>query len=80
MAKKLKKILLVQPPYTLKKDIPKIVEMPLGLCYIAAVLRENKYEVSILDCLAEKYWQEEKINSETKRCGLNFKEIFERIK
>lgn len=49
------KVLLIQPMCTLKKDIPLIVEVPIGLCYIAAVLRSRNIEVRILDALAEGY-------------------------
>ena len=76
----IKNILLIQPPYTFEKDIPKIVEMPLGLCYIASVLRENKYNVKILDCVAEKYWQEEQIDKKWVRCGLSFDEIVDEVR
>lgn len=49
------KVLLIQPRSTYHKDLPLVIQMPLGLCYLAAVLREKGHKVGILDCLAEGY-------------------------
>ena len=48
-------VLLIQPPVTLQDQIPLVVQMPLGLCYIAAVARRAGHRVAILDCVAEGY-------------------------
>ena len=53
------RVLLIQPRYTFKEDIPLVVQMPLGLCYIAAVARQRGHQVEILDCLAEGYHHRE---------------------
>lgn len=56
------RVLLLQPKYSYPKidsDVPLIIGMPLGLCYLAAVLREKGCEVKIIDCLAEGYENKE---------------------
>lgn len=53
------KVLLAQPRSTYHKDLPLVVQMPLGLCYLAAVLRKKGHQVKILDCLAEGYANKE---------------------
>lgn len=75
------KVLLVQPKYSYPQDnpaIPLIVEMPLGLCYLAAVLREKGHQVEILDCLAEGYGHKES-RGQMAVYGLNDNEIVQRI-
>lgn len=47
------KVLLVQPRFTYSRFMQIAVEMPLGLCSLAAVARERGHTVRILDCLAE---------------------------
>ena len=74
-----KKILFIQPPYTFNEDLPLIVEIPLGLCYLAAVARENNFEVKILDALAEGYTNKIPIKNRKIRVGLDFSEIKKRI-
>lgn len=60
LPKKVKKILLIHPPGNRvirpngERGLKAAVQ-PLGLAYLAAVLRERKYEVAILDCIAEGY-------------------------
>ncbi len=72
------KVLLVQSRYTYPKDVPLIVEMPLGLCYLAAVARERGHDVQILDCLAEGY-TERTTDGETVTYGIGDEEIARRI-
>ena len=50
----MKKVLLVQPNYRLQSVYKSVkgITPPLGLCYIAAVLEQNKISVKILDANA----------------------------
>ena len=73
------KVLLVQPRYTYAKGIPLVVEMPLGLCYIAAVLRQRGHDVRILDCLAEGYRIKEKTGDKI-TYGLPDRRIIQKIR
>lgn len=64
------RILLINPPMSPEeiyahygKSAP--ILAPLGICYIAAVLEQNNYEVAIIDCVAE---------------GLSFKQLEQRIR
>lgn len=49
------KILLVFPPITIPCGAMKRCVPPLGLCYIAAVLRKEGFDVSIFDTVVEGY-------------------------
>lgn len=76
------RVLLLQPKFSYLDNgslVPLVVEMPLGICYIAAVLRDKGYEVKIIDCLAEGYEQKEIINGGI-IYGLSDDEIKRRIK
>lgn len=73
-----RRILLVQPPYTIYKSEPKGCQPPLGLAYMAAVLERENYEVKILDAVAEGYDIETGNGSGLIRYGLGYDEI-ERI-
>jgi len=72
-------IILIQPPYTILKSDTKSCQPPLGLSYLAAVLRKD-YEVTIIDSIAEGYDNEERINKNFIRYGLSFEKIKEKIK
>ncbi|NQT22049.1 MAG: B12-binding domain-containing radical SAM protein, partial [Candidatus Omnitrophica bacterium] len=76
--RKINKILLIQPPFTIMNMYPKSAMPPLGLGYIAAVLK-NKYEVKILDAAVEGYTNVQKIDERFIRYGLSFEEIEKRI-
>ena len=41
------RVLLIRPPYTRLKGVGQAPYFPLGLGYVAAVLRDNGYEVKI---------------------------------
>ena len=76
------KVLLIQPKYSYSQDkslIPLLVGMPLGLCYLATVLRKHNHQVKILDCLVEGYNHKE-IKNGIVTFGLNDKEIVKIIK
>ena len=74
------KILLIYPPATLSKIDPTSPGAipPLGLAYIAAYLRENGYNVEILDALGEGI-ELRASNAEFTRIGLSDKQIKRRI-
>ena len=72
------KILLIQPPFTIFRTEPKKCHPPLGLAYLAAVLKEG-HEVMVLDALAEGYESEEIIDKGFIRYGLSFEDIKKRI-
>jgi anaerobic magnesium-protoporphyrin IX monomethyl ester cyclase len=73
------RVLLVQPRYTYPRDVPLIVEMPLGLCYLAAVLRQRGHDVQILDCLAEGYTRAQ-TDADRVTYGISEEEIIQRVK
>lgn len=73
------KVLLIQPKYSFQGIIPLAISMPLGLCYLAAVLRERGHEVKILDCLAEGYKHKEKAKDKIVY-GLPDEDILRRVK
>lgn len=72
------RILLIQPKYVFQGIIPLTVTMPLGLCYLAAMVRQRGHEVKILDCLAEGYKHQEKRGGNVVY-GLSDDEILKRI-
>ena len=49
------RVLLIQPKESHPRFGRVTVSIPLGLCYLAAVLRQKGHTVEILDCLAEGY-------------------------
>ena len=74
------RILLVQPPYKIKrKTEPKKAFHPLGLGYIAAVLEQAGYHVGILDCIVEGWNTETKIQGDFLRIGITPEEIKTKI-
>lgn len=73
------KVLLMQSRYTHPKDIPLAVQMPLGLCYLAAVLRDNGHQVKILDCLAAGY-KHKQIDNDKITYGLPDEAIIQQLK
>lgn len=71
--------LLIMPPTCLFEGAVKRVIPPLGLCYIAANLEANGFEIEILDCIVEGYDNEELICERTFRYGLSEQAFRERI-
>jgi len=72
------RILLIQPPYTIRNFDEKRCQPPLGLAYLASVLR-NEHDTLILDSIAEGYFYTEEINKKYVRYGLSNSEIKKRI-
>jgi anaerobic magnesium-protoporphyrin IX monomethyl ester cyclase len=81
----IKRILLIEPPVTRPAEFRSTRVrvspfFPLGLAYIAAVLRRQGYEVGILDALLEGFEEGEQIYGQaTYRYGLSDSKIAERI-
>jgi magnesium-protoporphyrin IX monomethyl ester (oxidative) cyclase len=71
------KVLLVNPPSVIFKNEAKSCHPPLGLAYLAAVLK-NEYEVCVLDCVAEGFENEERFGSYV-RYGYSYENIRKRI-
>ena len=76
---KIRKVLLVSPPIRYNPPIKaKSSVAPLGLAYLAAVLRDL-YEVKIVDAVAEGYYQERKVNGGFVDYGLSDLQIKEKV-
>lgn len=73
------RVLLVQPPFSILRTESKKCHPPLGLAYLAAVLKDN-HEVKVLDALAEGYDRNEYLNREYLRYGLSFDDIEKKIR
>jgi len=78
LGKKIERLLLIYPPVTYSAQSMKQCHLPLGISYIAAVMRDV-CEVSVLDAAVEGYDQEERIGDRFFRYGLSFDEIQKRI-
>lgn len=77
--RKINKILLISPPYTLMKGRIKRAVPPLGLAYIAAVLEKNGYTVKIIDAALEGFYAEEQVNKNHYRYGLTYSELIQHM-
>ena len=79
--KKINKVLLIEPPKTVAKELMKnarpTVQPPIGLTYIAALLEANKYNVKILDAIIEDplCWKGTMLDENTLRFGLTNDQI-----
>ena len=74
------RILLINPPMTyLTRMEPIRLAQPMGICYIAAVLKMRGYDVKLLDAHAEGYHQRLDIGGERVQVGLNEEQIRNRI-
>jgi len=78
--KKINRILLISPHYTILKNHYKNLTPPLGLAYVAAILEKEKYNVKILDVAAEDFENEIPVGDKSIKYGLCFEEIEKRIK
>lgn len=74
-------VLLINPPTLFyKTEAGAALFQPLGLAYIAAVLRENHYPVSILDAAAEGWQNFQKFDKSRNFIGLSFTQIGKMVK
>jgi len=76
---KIKKIMLINPSNTIARDSLRRLITPMGLMYIGAMLKQNNYEVDILDSTCEGYYNT-KINGDYLTYGLSDKDMIRRIK
>ena len=65
------KVLLVLPPMCLYEGAVKRAVPPLGLCYIAASLRQHGFAVTILDCIAASIDETEQVAPGVWRFGMS---------
>lgn len=72
------KILLIQPPFTVRKFDDRRCQPPLGLAYLASFLK-NEHDILILDSIVEGFDNVLKINEEFVRYGLPYSEIKRRL-
>lgn len=76
---KYKKVLLINPANIAHRDSIRRLITPLGLMYVAASLRENGYEVAILDSPCEGYYNSA-VQDDYIRYGLSDEDIVKKIK
>ncbi len=76
--RKIDKVLLIFPPVRLYRETMKLVFSPLGVGYVAAMIRDE-VQVQILDAAAEGFHREEILDENFIRFGLSLKEIRARI-
>ncbi len=76
--RKIRKILLIFPPSTVKAGGLRHCIHPLGIAYLGAVLREN-YQVKLLDATAEGYENLEDLGTGLVKYGLSYQQIKEII-
>ena len=65
------KVILVLPPMCLSEGAVKRAVPPLGLCYIAASLRQRGFAVTILDCIAASIDETEQVAPGVWRFGMS---------
>jgi len=75
---KIDKVFLLFPPVRLYKETMKIVFPPLGVSYIASVIR-NEVDVKIMDAVAEGFYNEIELDEDFIVYGSNYKDILARI-
>ncbi|HUT53581.1 MAG TPA: cobalamin-dependent protein [bacterium] len=76
--RKIEKVLLIFPPVRQYRETLKIAFSPLGISYVAAMLRDD-CEVRLLDAAAEGFPREEILDENFIRYGLPLQEIRARI-
>lgn len=73
-------VCLINPPVLLTKNQPGVdLFQPLGLAYLAAVLRKKGYPVLVIDAPAEGWKKIKKFDSKRNYNGLSFKQIGQEI-
>jgi magnesium-protoporphyrin IX monomethyl ester (oxidative) cyclase len=77
--RRIERVMLIYPPMTFSPQSVKQIHPPLGIAYLAAVLR-NQAELKVLDAAVEGYGHEERAGPKLLRYGLAFSEIEERIR
>jgi radical SAM superfamily enzyme YgiQ (UPF0313 family) len=74
----MKKVMLIQPPFTQPKQSKKRCIQPIGLTYVAGYLLSKNIDVNILDCIVEGYYNETE-NNENITYGLSLENIKQKI-
>jgi anaerobic magnesium-protoporphyrin IX monomethyl ester cyclase len=75
-----KRILLINPPVQVKQSwADDVGSFPLGLSFIAAVLERNHFEVKILDCFIEGFFNRRAVDGRLIRIGMSDDEIIKAI-
>lgn len=74
------KLLLINPPQAYNKGELPFVVFPTGLGYLASVLRENNFDITVLDCLGEGVNTKTDYLKDKYTIGLNFSQISNKIK
>jgi len=77
--RRVERVMLIYPPMTFSPQSVKQIHPPLGVGYLAAVLR-NEVGLKVLDAAVEGYGHEEKAGTKLLRYGLPFSEIENRIR
>lgn len=72
---KIKKIVLVFPPYPIPKLFPKRVQIPLGVASIAAILLKHNYSVKVIDSVIEGWEKSRNVDSAHIQYGLDLGDI-----
>lgn len=78
-ARKIKKVFLILPPYTIPATMPKRVQPPLGIAYLGAYLERAGYEVMLHDSLIEGFDHAEVVYEDFIRYGSTDAQIREAI-
>ncbi|MBL4889681.1 MAG: cobalamin-dependent protein, partial [Candidatus Lindowbacteria bacterium] len=81
LKRKIKRVFLIQPPAMtnlLRTDMNPNV--PLGICYIGAMLERDGYEVAICDAFIEGWETEVPVSEDRMRVGLTYEEIEQKIR
>lgn len=74
-------VCLINPPVLLSKNSVGVdLFQPLGLAYIAAILRDNHYSVSIIDAATEGWRNIKKFDEKRDYNGLDYEQIKMKIK
>lgn len=74
-ARKIKKVFLILPPYTIPATMPKRVQPPLGIAYLGAYLEREGYEVMLYDALIEGFDHAEVVYEDFIRYGSTDEQI-----
>jgi len=76
--RKIERVFLLFPPVRLYKETMKLVFPPLGVSYIASVIR-NDVEVKIMDAVAEGFYNESELDEDFLMYGSRYEDIIRRI-
>ena len=78
LARKIQKVMLIFPPVRISATYDKMCCTPMGVLYLAGVLRE-RYEVRVLDAVVEGYEQERWLSKNYFEYGLLVDEILKEV-